>query len=60
MEIHLGGDGKGGGGFLENGVIRQVAPEHGHTVYSYAVIVRPVQGVGEGYWGASWGAVVGT
>ena len=42
VEIHLGGGGKGGGGFLDDGGIRQAAPEHGHTVYRYAITVRPV------------------
>ena len=32
VEIHLVGGGKGGGGFLGDGGIRQEAPEHGLTV----------------------------
>ena len=42
MEIHLGGGGKGGGGYLDDGLIRQAAPEHGLTVYWYMITVRPV------------------
>ena len=42
VEIHLGGGGKGGGGFLDYGGIRQAAPEHGCTVYFYVITVRPV------------------
>ena len=59
MEINLGG-GKVGGGFLDNGGIRQAAPEHSHTVYLYAITVIPVLGVREGSCGASQDAVVGT
>ena len=33
VEIHLGGGGKEGGRVIENGGIRQAAPEHSHTVY---------------------------
>ena len=40
MEINLGGGGKGGGGVIDNGGIRQSAPEHVHAVYLYAVTVR--------------------
>ena len=42
MEIHLGGGGKGGGGFPDNRGIRQAALEYGRTVYSYVITVRPV------------------
>ena len=42
VEIHLYGCGKGGGKFLDDGVIRQAAPEHGRTVYRYTITVRPV------------------
>ena len=42
VEIHLDGGGKGDGGFLDDGGIRQVAPEHGRTVYRYTITVRPV------------------
>ena len=42
VEIHLGSGGKGGGGFLNDGGIRQAAPEHGCTVYHYRITVRPV------------------
>ena len=42
VEIHLGGGSKGGGGFIDNRVIFQAAPEHGITVYRYAITVRPV------------------
>ena len=42
VEIHLRGGGKGGGGVLDDGGIRQAAPEHGRTVYRYAVSVRTV------------------
>ena len=58
MEIKLGGGVKGGSGFLGNGGIRQSESEHGCTVYCYAINVRPVLGVGEGYQGASRDAVV--
>ena len=44
MEIHLGGGGKGGGGFLDNGGIHQVEPEHGHTVYYYAKLLDLCEG----------------
>ena len=42
VEIHLGGGGKGGGGFLDYVGIRQAEPEHGRTVYCYAITVRIV------------------
>ena len=42
IEIHLSSGGKGGSGFLDDGGIRQAAPEHGRTVYCYAITVRPV------------------
>ena len=42
VEINLGGGGKGGGRFLDNGGMRKAAPEHGRTVYRYAINVRPV------------------
>ena len=42
MYIHLSGDGKGGGGVLDNGGIHQAAPEHGRTVDRCAITVRPV------------------
>ena len=41
VEIHFGG-GKGGVGFLDNGLIRQVASEHDHTIYRYVITVRHV------------------
>ena len=60
VEIHLSSGSKGGGGVLDDGGICQGTPENGHTVYRYAITVRPVLGVGEGSWGAIWGEVVGT
>ena len=42
VEIHLDGDGKGGGRVIENGRINLVAPEHGHTVHRYAITVKSV------------------
>ena len=60
VEIHLVDSGKGDDGFPDNGGIRQAAPEQGCTVYLYTITVRPVSGVGEGSWGASRDAVVGT
>ena len=42
VKINLGGGGKGCGGFLDYGGIRQADPEHGLTVYRYAITVRPV------------------
>ena len=42
MYIHLSGDGKGGGGVLDNGGIHPAAPEHGCTVHRYKITVRPV------------------
>ena len=42
VDTHLGGEGKGGGGVLEDVVIHPEVPEHGHTVHHYAITVRPV------------------
>ena len=42
MEIHIGGDGKLGGGVLDDGGINQAEPEHGHTVHRYKITVRTV------------------
>ena len=42
VDIHLGGDGTGGGGVLDNGGLHQAEPENGHTVYRDAITVRPV------------------
>ena len=33
VEINLSGGSKGGGGVLDNGLIRQAALEHDHIVY---------------------------
>ena len=33
VDIYLGGDGTGGGGFLDDGGIYQAAPEYGRTLY---------------------------
>ena len=60
MKIHLGGGVKGGGGFTDDRGVYQAALEHGFTVYCYAITVKPVWGVGEGSWGASWDVVVVT
>ena len=40
VEIHLGGGGRGGGGVLDSGRIRQAAPERGHAVNCYSLNVR--------------------
>ena len=40
--IHIGGDSKGRGKVIEDGGIYQVSPEHGRTVHSYAITIRPV------------------
>ena len=45
MDIHLGGDGEGGGRFPDDGGIHLAALEHGCTVHLYAITVRPVLGV---------------
>ena len=42
VEIHLGRGSKGGGGVLDDIVIRQVDPEQVHTVYRYAITFRPL------------------
>ena len=42
LEIHLGGGGKVGDGFPDDGGIRQASPENGRTVYCYAITVRPM------------------
>ena len=42
VEIYLCGGGKGGGGVLDDGLIRQAAPAHSCTVHFYAITVRPV------------------
>ena len=42
VDIHLGGDGTGGGGFLDYVRIHQAAPEHGRTVHCYVITVRLV------------------
>ena len=42
VEIHIGGDGKLGGGVLDDGGINQAEPEHGHTVHRYKITVRTV------------------
>ena len=51
--IDLSGNGKGGGGVLENGEIHQAVPEHSHTVHRYKITVRHVRVVGKGYEGVS-------
>ena len=41
--IHLGsGDGKGGGGILNDGGVYQAAAEHGRTLHRYAINVRAI------------------
>ena len=42
VDIHLGGDGTGGGGVLNNGGLHQAEPENGRTVYRYTITVIPV------------------
>ena len=60
MDVHLGGDVKGGGGVPDDGGLYPAAPEHGRTVYCYTITVRPVRGVGKGAGGACGDVVVGT
>ena len=59
VDVHPGSDGKGGGGFTEDGGLNLAATEHGHTVIFYMITVRPVWGVGKGTWGAIGDAVAG-
>ena len=59
VEIHLSGDGKGGGGILDDGGVYQGAAEHGRTVHPYTITVRPVCGVLKVSGGASRDVVVG-
>ena len=42
VDIHLSGDGTGGGGVLDNGGLHQAELENGRTVYRYAITVIPV------------------
>ena len=42
VDIHLGGDDKGGGGVVGDEVIHPAAPEQGRTVHCYAITVRPM------------------
>ena len=41
VDIHLGGDGKGGGGVLDDGGIHLAAPEHGRTLHCYTITDGP-------------------
>ena len=40
--VNLGGDSKGGGEIIDDGVVYRVTSEHGHTLYRYMITVRPV------------------
>ena len=60
VDIHLGGNVKGGVRVLGNEGIHPVAEEHVRTVHRYTITVRPVLGVRKGTGGASRDAVVGT
>ena len=60
MDIHLWGDGTGGGGVLDYCGIHQAAPEHGRTLNCYAITVRPVCGVRKCTGGESRDVVVET
>ena len=42
MSIHLIGGGKEGGGIIDNGGLYQAAAEHGCTIHSYTISVRPM------------------
>ena len=42
VDVHLSGDGNGGGGVPHNGVIHSATQEQGHTEHCYAVTVRPM------------------
>ena len=42
VDIHLGGDGTGGGGVIDNGGLHQAEPENSRTVYCYAITVIPL------------------
>ena len=42
VEIHLGGNVKGGGGVLDDREIHQAAAEHSCIVHCYAINIRPV------------------
>ena len=40
--VHLGGEGKGGGRFSDNGGVYSAKAEHSHTVHCYAIAYGPV------------------
>ena len=42
VDVHLGVDGKGGGGVTDDGGLHPEVPEHGRTLHRYAITVRPV------------------
>ena len=42
VDIHLGGNGTGGGRVLDDEGIHKAAPEHGHAVHRYGITIRPV------------------
>ena len=42
VDVHLGSDGKGGGGVTEDGGIHLAVPEHGSIVPCYTITVGPV------------------
>ena len=60
MGVQLGGDGKGVGGFPDDGELHMTFPEHGCTVHRYAITGIPVLGLGKGTMVASGDAMVVT
>ena len=60
LDIHLGGNGKGGGMVLDDEEKHLAAVEHIRTVHLYTITGRNVLGVGKGTGGGSRDAVVRT
>ena len=58
--VHIGGNGKGGGGVPDDGELHMTLPEHGCTIHRYAITGIPVLGLGNGTMVASGDAVVVT
>ena len=42
VDIHHGGDSKGGYGAIKNGGIHPAVPEYGCIVHHYAITIRPM------------------